>query len=494
MVHSAPVFNRNRLLIVISLLLSAGFFATALFSYYVSREAIRDALIGQDLPLTSSNIYSEIQKDLIRPVLISSTMASDTFLRDWVLRGEHTVPEMVRFLGEVKARYGAYSSFFVSDKSRNYYTANGILKQVSADEARDAWYYRVSRMKEDYEINVDPDLANKDSLTIFVNYRVFDFAGNYIGATGVGLTVDAVRHLIDEYQARFKRTIYFVNSDGQAVLGGKTSGSTRRDLHQAPGLGEQLGKILASRSGSYGYIAGGDHFVLHVNYLPELKWFLFVEQNEDIALAEIRHTLLANLLISLLVTIIVIVLTHLALRRYQSRIEEMATTDKLTGLLNRNAATLLVDQLMLANRRQPRPITVLLADIDHFKTINDRFGHRSGDEVLAAIGERLKASLRASDYAVRWGGEEFLVILQNCVADEGLRIAEKLRETLASLQPVPETSNLRVTLSIGISQHLSGETMDQTIGRADKALYRAKDEGRNRVRMAEPAPSATPTA
>ena len=71
MIHSAPVFNRSRLLIVISLLLSAGFFATALFSYYVSREAIRDALIGQDLPLTSSNIYSEIQKDLIRPVLIS---------------------------------------------------------------------------------------------------------------------------------------------------------------------------------------------------------------------------------------------------------------------------------------------------------------------------------------------------------------------------------------------------------------------------------------
>lgn len=487
MIHSAPVFNRSRLLIVISLLLSAGFFATALFSYYVSREAIRDALIGQDLPLTSSNIYSEIQKDLIRPVLISSTMASDTFLRDWVLRGETTVPEMARFLGEVKARYGAYSSFFVSDRSRNYYTANGILKQVSPDESRDAWYYRVARMKEDYEINVDPDLANKDSLTIFVNYRVFDFAGNYIGATGVGLTVDAVRHLIDEYQARFKRTIYFVNSDGQTVLGGKSSGSVPRDLRTAPGLREQLSQILASKSGSYSYISGGDHFVLHVNYLPELKWFLFVEQNEDIALAEIRHTLLVNLLISLLVTIVVITLTHMALRRYQFRVEEMATTDKLTGLLNRHAATLLVDQLMLADKRQPRPITVLLADIDHFKTINDRFGHRSGDEVLAAIGQQLKASLRASDYAVRWGGEEFLIILQNCIATEGLRIAEKLRETMATSQPVADKPSLHVTLSIGVCQHHAGETMDQTIGRADKALYRAKDEGRNQVRMADAA-------
>src|SRR5574343_656716 len=85
--------DRRSLILLLSLLLSAGFFATTLLGYFVSKEAIRNAIIGQDLPLTSSNIYSEIQKDLVRPVLISSTMAHDTFLRDWILRGERPVAE-----------------------------------------------------------------------------------------------------------------------------------------------------------------------------------------------------------------------------------------------------------------------------------------------------------------------------------------------------------------------------------------------------------------
>ena len=170
MIRHAHITDRRHLLLLLSVVLSAGFFATTLFGYFVLKAAIRSAIIGQDLPLTASNIYSEIQKDLVRPILISSTMAHDTFLRDWVLKGENNVAEMSRFLAEVKQRNGAFSSFFVSDKSRIYYTGNGILKRVTKDEARDAWYFRVRNLEEGYEINVDTDMANLDALTIFVNY------------------------------------------------------------------------------------------------------------------------------------------------------------------------------------------------------------------------------------------------------------------------------------------------------------------------------------
>ena len=343
------IFDRRGLLLLLSLLLTAGFFATTLLGYQVSKRAIRDAIIGQDLPLTSSNIYSEIQKDLVRPVLISSTMASDTFLRDWVLKGELGVGEMARYLSEVKQRYGAFSSFFVSEKSAIYYTGEGMLKRVAPGEPRDAWYYRVRDMKEAYEINVDPDLANRDALTIFINYRVFDFDGNYIGATGIGLTVDAVRRLIAEYQQRFQRTIYFVDAAGQVVVFGNQL-DRAADLRAAEGLGPLVERILQEKSGSYQYQAGGDNHILNVNYLPELKWYLFVEQNEEVALAGIRRTLYVNLAISLAVTLVVVLLTHLALSRYQHRIEEMASTDKLTGLLNRHAFIILVDKLMAAYR------------------------------------------------------------------------------------------------------------------------------------------------
>lgn len=181
MLTTHRIFDRRGLLLGLWLLLTGGFVTTTLIGYQVSKQAIRSAIIQQELPLTSSNIYSEIQKDLVRPVLISSTMASDTFVRDWVMGGERNVDDIARYLREVKQRYGAFSSFFVSEKSATYYTGDGVLKRVSPTEPRDAWYYRVRDMKEDYEINVDPDLANKDALTIFINYKVFDFKGNYIG-------------------------------------------------------------------------------------------------------------------------------------------------------------------------------------------------------------------------------------------------------------------------------------------------------------------------
>lgn len=472
------IFDRRGLLLILGLLLSAGFFATTLLGYQVSRRAIRDVIIGQHLPLTSSNIYSEIQKDLVRPVLISSTMANDTFLRDWVLKGEGKVSEMARYLGEVKQRYGAFSSFFVSEKSAIYYTGEGLLKRVSPNEPRDAWYYRVRDMKEAYEINVDPDLANRDALTIFINYRVFDFDGNYIGATGIGLTVDSVRRLISDYQQRFQRTIYFVDAKGKVVVFGNQL-DRASDLSAAEGVGPLVDRILREKSGIYQYQAGGDNHILNVSYLPELKWYLFVEQNEEVALAGIRRTLYINLAISLAVTLVVVMLTHLALSRYQHRIEKMASTDKLTGLLNRHAFTILVEKLLAAFRRTPHPISVLLADIDHFKEINDRFGHLVGDEVLAATARALREGLRESDIAVRWGGEEFLMVLQDCTIEEAIRIAENLRQAVEQVRIAGRVMDIRI--SIGVSEFDGVETIDQTASRADAALYQAKQGGRNRV-------------
>ncbi len=477
------IFDRSKLLLVLSLLLTTGFFSTTLFGYFVSKQAIRDAIIGQDLPLTASNIYSEIQKDLIRPVLISSTMANDTFLRDWVLKGENKVTDMARYLGEVKQRYGAFSSFFVSEKSAIYYTGAGILKRVSPTDPRDAWYYRVRDMDQDYEINVDPDLANADALTIFINYRVFDFSGNYIGATGVGLTVDAVRGLIAEYQKRFQRSIYFVDAQANVVVFGNQTGQVT-NLHQTPGLNQLIERILQEKSGSYQYAANGNNHILNVNYLPELKWYLFVEQNEDIALAGIRQTLYFNLAISLAITLLVLLLTHLVLSRFQHGIEEMAATDKLTGLLNRHAFTILVDKLIAEYRRTPQPIAMLLADIDHFKEINDGHGHLVGDQILSKVAGILAEGLRQSDIAVRWGGEEYLLVLRNCDQAEAYRIAEKLRQKVAATSVELDGRQISVSISIGISQFDGAETPSQTVNRADIALYAAKNGGRNRVEIA----------
>jgi hypothetical protein len=124
--------------------------------------------------------------------------------------------------------------------SLTYYHAKGVLKQVKATEPRDTWYFRVRDMKDPYEINVDPDLANKDNLTFFINYKVYDYNDNFIGATGVGLTVDAVIKLIDRYQQRYQRSVYFVDTFGRLVLtgaeGGPNGAQDRPTLRELPNL------------------------------------------------------------------------------------------------------------------------------------------------------------------------------------------------------------------------------------------------------------------
>jgi len=213
--------KKAKLMAAVGALLVAGFLITSLASYFVSRKSLRAEISLNELPLTSDNIYSEIQRDLLSPIFISSLMASDTFLRDWVMAGEIDETQITRYLKEIKTRYNTFTSFFVSEKTRTYYHFDGILKQVSEKEERDAWYFRVRDMKENYEINLDPDLANKDTMTIFINYRVFDYDHRYIGATGVGLTIRAVNERIENYQEKYKRTIYFVDKNGDIKLTGQ---------------------------------------------------------------------------------------------------------------------------------------------------------------------------------------------------------------------------------------------------------------------------------
>jgi diguanylate cyclase (GGDEF)-like protein len=128
---------------------------------------------------------------------------------------------------------------------------------------------------------------------------------------------------------------------------------------------------------------------------------------------------------------------------------------------------------------------MLMVDIDHFKPINDRHGHLAGDTVLATVTRVLQAGLRESDLAVRWGGEEFLLVLKGCELAEAARIAENLREAVAARPIRVKDTDIAVTLSIGASQYGGGESPEQAVNRADAALYRAKAGGRNRVEIAE---------
>ena len=162
-------------------------------------------------------------------------------------------------------------------------------------------------------------------------------------------------------------------------------------------------------------------------------------------------------------------------------IAERARRDPLTGLYNRRAFF----DLAMALEKSDRPFSVLMADIDHFKSINDQHGHLAGDAVLAQAGQRVMASFRIDDMACRFGGEEFCVLLQHSPGLDPLARAQDLVQTFAQ-QPIRtlDGAELRVTLSVGVALHPPGSTLLRTIQQADQALYEATHAGRNRARLA----------
>jgi diguanylate cyclase (GGDEF)-like protein len=168
-----------------------------------------------------------------------------------------------------------------------------------------------------------------------------------------------------------------------------------------------------------------------------------------------------------------------------TEVRENGLRDSLTGCATRAHATELIDAELRRARRSQMPVSLIMFDLDHFKDVNDKYGHLCGDAVLANVGRRMRDVLRGSDVKCRYGGEEFLVLLPETSLHGARRVAETLRRELAE-RPVPWAGEtVTVTASFGLTQVLPGEiNIQAVVARADGALYRAKEDGRNCVRIA----------
>lgn len=162
----------------------------------------------------------------------------------------------------------------------------------------------------------------------------------------------------------------------------------------------------------------------------------------------------------------------------QDRLHSMATTDPLTGVFNRTTLIETLEEAIQVHNRTDEPMTLILLDLDHFKSINDSFGHDTGDRVLQSVADLLRKRLRRIDKIFRLGGEEFLVFLHGTNARNGVNIAEELRFAVTILKAVPDQS---ITVSLGVAGLLADDDVTSWMKRGDENLYRAKEEGRNRV-------------
>ncbi len=163
------------------------------------------------------------------------------------------------------------------------------------------------------------------------------------------------------------------------------------------------------------------------------------------------------------------------------KFEKQAQQDTLTRLPNRRGIQQFIEFESARARRQKKPLTLILCDIDRFKRVNDQYGHDGGDVVLKHVSDLFKASIREQDGVARWGGEEFLFVLPDTEESNAVVLAEKVRETLATSLVELQQEKVVITASFGVAQIDFEQGLDKALTLADKALYKAKEKGRNKV-------------
>jgi two-component system chemotaxis response regulator CheY len=182
---------------------------------------------------------------------------------------------------------------------------------------------------------------------------------------------------------------------------------------------------------------------------------------------------------------------EMRLSRSHDRMEKLATYDNLTGLLNRWAIEGHVEAELNRVRRENGSVSLLMVDIDHFKVVNDQHGHLLGDRALQMVADIMAQNKRPYDWAGRWGGEEFLIILPETVPPEAMMVAERMRKAVESARmALPNGGTLQLQVSVGVTSASAAETLaplEVLLRQADEALYAAKRGGRNCVHLYEPA-------
>ncbi len=225
-------------------------------------------------------------------------------------------------------------------------------------------------------------------------------------------------------------------------------------------------------------ISGGTHAHHSCNYQ------LIVEQDDLGELKLMRRKRFSAEEIKQIEEIICCLVYPLRNTLMYRRALKSAHTDPLTQVNNRISMDDCIQREWDLAHRQKTPLSMMLLDIDHFKQINDQYGHSFGDTVLKAVAQCIKTTVRASDIVFRYGGEEFVVVLSNTEMEGAALLAERIRQTVESLLIYEDQFRVSVTVSLGVTQMQANDSVKQLFVHADQAMYQAKKNGRNRVMRA----------
>ena len=464
--------RRNFLLLVTSTILIISFG----FSTVVSLKSM-DVLVkenNRDNSVIYANEISNAVIDVFSEAVAVSQSMTNTFVRD-LLRNDNNLSaerlsELLRkYLSDIVYKFGYSTAFLADAKTLAYYSEHGYSKTIDLDNPDDDWYPAFKNSGKVYELNVDNDQANNNRLTIYINMRILDNNGEFLGACGVGVPMKQVMNLLQTLEAQSDISIKLASSDGivRVARSGQLVMQRTEDELKA-----MLHKYDYSQP--YYYEPKKEDGYTVVKYIPECDWFAVIDYEGG--RSTVRSTMLfKNLMTCLIVLLAVLVMINFILNivtKHTERFAEEALEDPLTGLKNRRAYSLEMEKL---NRRQNlNDISVATMDINGLKLTNDSFGHTAGDDLLKGAATAMKAYFGKNGWKIfRTGGDEFVALTTKEVADKNTIVAEFKQQ----LKQFHHELIKELSISIGVAKACENEvtSVEELTKIADKKMYADKE-------------------
>ena len=449
-------------------------------NYYISLQQSKKQLKTVSLPLSLDNIYTEIQKNIVQPYLVSSMMANDTFVQNWLKNSEQDQNKIIEYLSSIKNKYNMFNTFLISNITKNYYTNDSFIEKVDPKIKHNQWYFNFINDQNMHEINIDSNKKLSNSLMIFINYKILDSKYKLIGATGVALKTQYINNMLKTFRQKYGFKVTFFNDSGSVVLS-ENDYNDYTSIENSELLKPIKEKIISKISNIIEIEQDNEKYIIHTKYIKELNLYLTIEVKLSEHVNESLEILCFNLLASFALVLFIIIVLYRIIHKHSEKLENMAFFDPLTKLYNRRHFLTKLEDIIIHSNKNQQTFCIAFIDIDNFKNINDTKGHNIGDKVLEQVAILLRESLREIDIISRWGGEEFIILFSKIDINNAESLTERLRVLIENNIKIQELLSYNLTASIGLTQFKQNDDINCIINRADDAMYLSKDTGKNKI-------------
>jgi len=460
----------QRLAVVLLLALGVALF---LATYRAINSVVVEQSRVQQQAITP--VHDLVHDELLRPLYIAETFAgSISFLvqMDSDVLDENALLER---LGKME-RDLDLTFFVASERTRRQYLSDGTT--LDLEEGEVAWYFEAKAQGTDFMA----DLGQVGDVHLYFDVAVYGDDREFLGYVGVGKRIQRFLDSFNRYKSEFGYDFVFVNATDEIMLTSLpdflVTGAYIPTLDTLGGFSETR-TVGETVDGDIIEVSGEDLLITEFR-IEELGWRLLLLVPLEARQAQITSTFVSNAVSTLIILLLLAAVVFGLMMFYRRSLERTVEIDELTGLPNRA----LVQRRFRKFQRAGEALCVVIIDLDHFKSINDSYGHDAGDRALRAVATSLKQELREEDIVSRWGGEEFVMLLPAASIELGRAVAERARGNLEALKIDANGATVSVTASFGVAfGSAKADSLAQLLVHADKMLYEAKAKGRNQVQL-----------